>query len=235
MKQINLFCLPFAGGNKYSYREYQINCPSQLNIVPIEYSGRGSRMSTELMSNMDDVLQDVFDLIKNKLNQAEYAIYGHSMGATVGFELIHLIIKNNYKLPLHFFVTGTMGPSVINRIGRNWHLLPKDKFIQKLKQLEGCPEEVFRDNELFDFFEPIIRSDFKVLESFQYVRKPPLNIPITVITGTEESMDEEDIRSWQFETTIQVDFRKMKGSHFFIFKYPIDIIELISQKLSLIN
>ncbi len=81
------------------------------------------------------------------------------------------------------------------------------------------------------YFEPILRSDFKLSEDFKYVEKIPFNIPVTVITGTEEDMEMEDIRLWQKETTCTVDFKRMPGKHFFIFQHAFKIMEIISKKL----
>jgi surfactin synthase thioesterase subunit len=52
-----------------------------------------------------------------------------------------------------------------------------------------------------------------------------------VITGTEEDMEPEDIQSWQKETTYKVDFKKLPGKHFFIFKHTQTIVDIISKKL----
>jgi surfactin synthase thioesterase subunit len=59
-----------------------------------------------------------------------------------------------------------------------------------------------------------------------------MDIPITVITGTKEDLEEQDIHLWQKETTCKIDFRQMPGRHFFIFKYPTEVIDVITRKLS---
>jgi surfactin synthase thioesterase subunit len=69
-------------------------------------------------------------------------------------------------------------------------------------------------------------------ENYAYENYAPLNIPITVITGTQANMEMADIHLWQKETKSIVDFRRMPGEHFFIFKYPLEIVEIISKKLS---
>ncbi len=50
MKEIKLFCLPFAGGNRYSYREFTAKAPSFLKVIPLEYPGRGNRVHEELVA-----------------------------------------------------------------------------------------------------------------------------------------------------------------------------------------
>ncbi|MGZ5135291.1 MAG: thioesterase II family protein [Flavitalea sp.] len=229
---INLFCLPFAGGNKYSYQKYMDKAPAFLNIIPLEYPGRGARIKEALISDADLLVNDLFEKIKRTINQAEYAIYGHSMGGLIAFLLARKLMENNYKPPLHLFITGTCGPSSPLRSAKNRHLLPGDEFIQELKDLDGIPHEILQNEELLGFIEPILRADFKTCETFRYREESPLNIPFTVITGTEEDMQIEDIHLWQKESSSEVDFRQVPGKHFFIFNYPRVIVDIISKKLS---
>jgi len=228
---VKLFCLPFAGGHRYSYREYVENAPPFLNIIPLEYPGRVSRMQDPLITNIDDLVEDIYIQITSKLDQSQYAIYGHSMGGLVASLLTRKLLENNYKPPLHLFITGTSGPSSESRFDKIRHLLPQDEFIQEMKELDGIPHEILENDELLSYFGPILRADFEACETYKHIEGEPYNIPMTVITGTEEDMKMDDIYLWQKETTFPVEFRQMPGKHFFIFKYPHEIIKIISKTL----
>jgi surfactin synthase thioesterase subunit len=229
---INLYCLPFAGGNKYSYQKYSEKAPSFLNIIPLEYPGRGARMKELLIVDADLLVNDLYNQIRKNSGDADYAIYGHSMGGLIGYLVARKLIENNHKPPLHLFITGTCGPSSPARSAKNRHLLPKDEFIQELKNLDGIPDEILQNDDLLSYIEPILRADFKTCETYKYMDQPPLNIPFTVITGTDEEMTTEDIQLWQKESDFAVDFRQIPGKHFFIFNYPRVIVDIISKKLS---
>lgn len=229
---MNLFCLPFAGGNKYSYQKYIEKAPSFLNIVPLEYPGRGARMKEALIFDAELLVEDLYNIIKKPADQGDYAIYGHSMGGLIGYLVARKLIANNHRPPLHLFVTGTSGPSSPSRSARNRHLLPKDEFLQELRNLDGIPEEILQHEDLLEYIEPILRADFKACETYQHSETAPLSIPFTVITGTEEDMEIADIQLWQKESDQEIDFRQIPGKHFFIFKYPRVIVDIISKKLS---
>jgi surfactin synthase thioesterase subunit len=231
MGEINIFCLPFAGGNKYSYKAYEKLCPTGLKFITLEYPGRGQRLVENLMGSVDEIVEDMYNQIVCLIGDGKYAMYGHSMGAIIGFELIHKMQAHGIILPAHLFVTGRLGPACVKTNEKNWHQLSKPVFFQRLKELEGFPPEVFENNDLMDFVEPIIRSDFKVVETYQYQKRPPLKIPITVITGNEEPFRDADIGLWQNETVFTIDFKIMKGKHFFIFNNAIEVIQLIAAKL----
>lgn len=231
MEKINLFCLPFAGGSRYSYRLYEDKMPPFINIVPLEYPGRGARMKEPLMEDIDHLLHDLYLQINDKLEDNAYAIYGHSMGGLISCLLTREVIKNNHTPPLHLFITGTPGPAALSRTEKKRHLLDKKSFIEEVRNLNGSPDEILQNDELLDYIEPILRADFKVTENYIYSSGESLNVPMTVITGTKEDMKTEDIQLWQQETKFAVDFRRMPGHHFFIYKYPYEIIQIIAKKL----
>lgn len=231
MKTVNLFCLPFAGGNKYSYREYEKLAPAGLRVLPLEYPGRGARIKEGFARDMDALVDLLYAEIKGRLDQEAYALYGHSMGGVVAYFLARKIIAAHHRPPLHLFITGTMGPSAITRELKKRHLMSQEAFIEEIKNLDGCPPEILENEELLNYFEPILRADFVVSETYAYEALPPFDIPIAVITGTEEEMEPEEILLWQRETSHTVDFRTMPGKHFFILQYAPEVMEIIASKL----
>lgn len=232
-KTTNLFCLPFAGGNKYSYREFVEKAPSFLNLITLDYPGRGTRMREPMPINIDALAHDLYTQVSPLIGQENYAIYGHSLGGLMAYLLTRKLLENGHHAPSHVFITGTTGPSAMSRSEKKRHLLNKEDFINEVRALDGMPEEILNNEELLYYFEPILRSDFKISENYIYQEKSPLNIPITVITGTEEDMEMEDIQLWQKETSHIVDFKRLPGKHFFIFQHAFKIVEIISRKLYL--
>ncbi len=233
-KKINLYCLPFAGGNKYSYREFVEKAPSFLNIITLEYPGRGAMIKEPFNSDINALANNLYKQISNEIGGINYGLYGHSLGGLMSYLLTLKISQHNRQAPSHLFITGTTGPSAPSRQEeKKRYLMNKEEFIQEIKELDGMPEEILQNEELLYYFEPILRADFKLSENYIHQYHAPLNIPITVITGTEEDMEPEDIQSWQKETTYKVDFKKLPGKHFFIFKHTQTIIDIISKKLFL--
>lgn len=233
LNTINLFCLPFAGGHKYSYREYQENAPYRLNVQTLEYPGRVGRIQEPHIDDIRALTDYVYEQIAGKLDESDYAIYGHSMGGLIAYLLTLKIIGNGLKPPLHLFITGTSGPSSASRFEKIRHLLPPDEFIEEMRELDGIPDAILQNADLLSFFEPILRADFKACETYVHQEAPPFDIPVTVITGTDEDMAMEDIHLWQEITSQKVDFRQLPGKHFFIFQHPAEIIRIIAQKLSI--
>lgn len=231
-KTINLFCLPFAGGSKYSFRPLVEKAPAFINAETLEYPGRGSRIKEPIISDIHSLVDDLYSQINKKVNNLSYAIYGHSMGGLLAFLLTRKLLEKGNKPPVHIFISGTSGPSDITRTQEKRSLLGKEEFIEEVKDLGGMPDEILKNDELLHFFEPILRADFKISEDYEYKSQAPLNIPFTVITGSEEDMTKEEIYLWQKETKQIVDFKEFPGNHFFIYDYINEIMDIIANKLS---
>lgn len=231
MRRIILFCLPYAGGNKYSYRQFESKAPSFLELRTLEYPGRGGRIHEPLMFDINALVDDLYREMESRLSGNEYAIYGHSMGGLIACLLSRKIVTNDRNPPLHLFITGTSGPSSPLRKNRKRHLLDRAAFFDEVKKLNGSPDHILENEEMLDFIEPILRADFCATETYIYESADPLRIRFTVITGTEEDLLMEDIKLWQRETTCKVDFEQLKGGHFFIYDEVEAILRTISNKI----
>lgn len=225
MNKINIFCLPFAGGSRYSYNGYR-QYARHVNIIPVEPPGRGSRFAEPLLDNIYDMVDDVYEQVKNSLFRP-YAIYGHSMGAMLGFLLTRRILQEGLPEPLQLFLTGRAAPSTPKKEAP-LHRLPKEEFFEALKALGGCPEELLSNDELKEFFEPIIRADLQVVDSYSHEPFIPFDIPVTVMIGMDEDISFEEALAWQKETNVLVSVRKFTGDHFFIYDHEREIVNMMS-------
>ncbi len=230
-KTINLICLPFAGGNKYSYRSLFNRSATLFNVITLEYPGRGSRMSEQLEPDINVLVDDLYLQVKPIVTNGEYAIYGHSLGGLIAYLLTVKVLQNKHQAPKHVFVTGASGPSAASRSAKKLYLYPHKEFIEELVALGGLPDEIIREKDMINFLEPILRNDFKASATYVHKKIWPLSIPLTVITGTEEPITVDERLLWQDEFTTVVDFIQMTGNHFFIFNHSDELINIISRKL----
>jgi len=226
---MNLFCFPFAGGSRYSYNVYLKLARSGLNMIPVDYPGRGIRIRETPLTDLTLLVEDCFRRIKNDLNEP-YALYGHSMGAIVSYLLVKKIIREGFVPPVNLFVSGRGGPSVVHPdLGR--YKLPTREFRAFLSNMGGESDEVLNDEDLMSFFEPIHRADFEALETYCYEAGEPFDVPITVMIGEQERIPMDHAGAWQKETRAGVEIRTFPGRHFFILQHAGEIVRIFEQKL----
>jgi external thioesterase TEII len=220
-----LFLVHFAGGNCYSFQFMNLLL-NKFDIIPLELPGRGKRMQEGLIKDFDLAAQDIYNQILGKLVPfGNFLIYGHSMGAYLTLRVTGMLEKIN-KFPMHIIVSGNPGPGL--REDKRYYLLEKDKFIEALKEMGGLPMEIIENKELFDFFEPIIRADFEIVEKVPLDSEKPVNVPIYAMMGSEEEKA-KDISNWSNFTKAGFNFEVLKGDHFFIHKHSERIASIINE------
>lgn len=229
--KINLFCLPFAGGSRYSYALFNRYAPTDVELVPIDIPGRGTRFSEPLLDEMKAIADDVFEQIRGQLD-SPFAFFGHSMGTILCYLLCEKLERHGLPMPIHVFLSGRGGPASESR-KRSWHALPKDEFREKLFELGGSPGEVLQEERLMEFVEPILRADFKAVEHFSYGEIHRFDVPLTVMIGKEEKITLDEAFSWQEISSIPLSFHAFEGGHFFIFDHPARMMELLALELKL--
>ena len=206
---------PFAGGSKFSYKKILKNNP---NFITLDYPGRGMRINEEFSNSINELIEDLLrTVIKIAESEEEYIIYGHSMGALVGFLMCHRLKKEGVNLPNKLIVTGNKGP--MSKRVSELYLLPDDKFWDEVVRLGGIPSELNNNQELKFFFIPILKSDFRIIENHELKLVEKLNIPIDVFYGKEEGIKDDEILNWKDLSSEIVNIKKMEGDHFFIFKH----------------
>ena len=108
---VKLFCIPFSGGNAYSYYGFRKYLPEHIELCNLELPGRGKRISEPLLHSVKETTEDLFRQIKHKIN-GRYLIYGHSLGALLAYTLCRHIRDVGEKLPEALFVSGQRAPSL---------------------------------------------------------------------------------------------------------------------------
>lgn len=230
-ERIKLFCIPFSGGNGYSYTAFRRHLAENIELVNLELPGRGKRIQEPLLTTIEEMTEDLYRQMQNGPD-SPFAIYGHSLGALLGYTLCRYISEKGNSLPLILIVSGQTSPSFIKN-DENYKL-PDADFLNMLREMEGTPEELLSDRNFVKFFLPVIRADFQAVGTYSY--SPPekkLEIPVSVILGSNEKIEDEEAEHWQLETTAAVSIDRFEGGHFFIYAHTEDICGLISEKIEI--
>lgn len=206
-----LFLLHFAGGNGYSFN-FLIPYLHSFEVVALELPGRGRRVAEPLLTNFTLAARDLFRQLLAKRKGGNFAIFGHSMGATLGLSISKMLTDADQP-PTCLFVGGSAGPGANEP--RNVHLLGREEFFSEVKSLGGLPEDLLSNRELLDFFEPILRADFQIADEGGLGEGHLVPLPIYAWMGSEEGTSSQ-IANWGKFTTKSMEYEILDGNHFFI-------------------
>jgi surfactin synthase thioesterase subunit len=226
-----LFCLPYAGGSETIYYKWKKHLHPSIQVVPMELKGRGKRFSEFCYESLEEAVDDIFGNIKDKIIDDDFAIYGHSMGSLLAYELYYKISELNLRKPKHIFFSGYKAPSIV-RERENTYTLPNYDFMKKVMELGGTPEELMNNQELLQIFLPIIRSDFKILETYNYEeREEKIQCDVSILNGKQDSINLEEILTWKNHVSRSFKVYNFEGNHFFINSNVENITSIINTTL----
>lgn len=211
-----LFCLPYAGGSEAIYYKWKKYLDPRIELNPIELKGRGKRFNEDFYETLQDAVDDIFNNIKGVIGNDDYAIYGHSMGSLLAYETYYKVVGQEMKKPTHMFFSGHEAPSTIKQ-RENTYKLPDYEFIKKVIDIGGTPKEIMENRELLEMFVPIIRNDFRILETYEYKeREKKIECNISILNGKQDDIKLEEILAWNKHVCGGVKVYNFQGNHFFI-------------------
>ncbi|WP_169713778.1 thioesterase II family protein [Paludifilum halophilum] len=233
MMQVKLLCFPYAGGSARIYDSWKNNIHPSIDVVPIEPSGRGTRMNEPLCDSMEEMVEDLYPRVRKELeDHLPYALFGHSLGGLVVYEMAHRLMEKGDKKPQHLFVSGKRAPHMKDS-QKQIHRLRDQEFIQEIYQLGGTPKEVLQEKELLELILPVLRKDYRVAETYRYpTGRRLLTSEISVLYGTrDEIMSGSEAREWEELTAKGTRTYPFEGGHFFIHDHWKEVLKTIQQTL----
>jgi medium-chain acyl-[acyl-carrier-protein] hydrolase len=174
---------------------------------------------------------DAFTTELGDLFERPFALFGHSMGALLSFELARALWKLRRKKLVHLFVSGRRAPQLPDDHAPAY-ALPDAEFVAKLRSMQGTPVEVLEHPELMALALLVLRADFELCETYVYEPALPLGCPVTAFAGLRDRYSSvEMIRPWKEQTNKTFDLISCDGDHFFIHSREAFIRERVFAKL----
>ena len=146
-----------------------------------------------------------------------YAIYGHSVGALVAFEVVRELRAASVPLPVHFFAGASRAPH-LPPPQPLLHGLPDGAFLEEVhRRYESVPRQIFEDRDIRELVLPALRADVTAFETYNYVASPPMNCPVTAFGGAVDSLVAyAALDAWRAHTAVDFELEMMPGGHIFV-------------------
>ena len=225
-----LFCFPYAGAGASVYRTWANLLPPEIEVFPVQLPGREARRQEPLFTRLDALLEALSQALAVYLD-VPFAFFGHSMGGLIAYELTHRLWLERKLVPTHLLLSGRRPPEVPDR-EEPLHSLPHARLLERLRQLEGTPEEIFQHPELLEMLLPILRADFAVCETWLHQLKPPLPCPLTIYGGVHDGyVKASSLELWRGHTTERFRLRLFAGNHFFLNTARAQVLQAINEDL----
>lgn len=227
-----LFFLSHAGGSARSYASFKRFLPKELTVVPMELSGRFTRMSEPLLDNAADCVADLIEQHSEQIT-GDYALFGHSMGTVLAIELVKQAKEKGLAMPCHVFLSGKNPPDEDVHCFEHIEDASDDEIISFFTNNSLSSAAPVPDQALVKMLNRILCTDVRMAERY---RATPEDVKfpcdITVFYGTEDPlMQRVDMHSWNRFTDGKCSFYPFTGDHFYYQQHKEEVCSVIKEKL----
>ncbi|MEU9579891.1 thioesterase II family protein [Streptomyces chilikensis] len=229
-RRTRLVCLPHAGGSATFFFPVARALSPALDVISVQYPGRQDRRHEKCVETLQELARQIVDVLSPGPDDPPTALFGHSLGATLGFEMARLMEARG-AAPVHLFASGRRAPSRPRH--ETVHLRDDEGMLAELRLLSGTDPRVLGDEEVLRMSLPAIRGDYRAAETYVYEPGPALSCPITVFTGDDDpKVTLDEARAWEEHTDAGFAMHTYAGGHFFLSNHQTAMLKIISDRLA---
>ena len=214
--RVRLFCFPHGGGGAQAYRSWPNELPDWIEVVAIQPPGRGARLREPVISDMKAMIREAAGAIRSAID-GPYAIFGHSVGALVAFEVARELQATGAASPIRVFLSGYAGPVAHdNADSAGPHLASDDELLSFLDDLGQSAIHSAMSDELREMVLTSVRADFQLAATHEVTATPQLSVPVSLLGGEDDStVPPSALRAWTDYIGSAPDLQLFPGGHFY--------------------
>ena len=224
--RVSLVCLPHAGGAASAYRGWRGRLPADVELLAIRYPGREERLAEPPVESMDEMAGQIAEQLA-PLADRGLALFGHSMGAAIAFEVALLLERRG------------PGPAVLMLSGRGAPGTPEpevadddESVLDHIRSLGSGTASAYEDEELRPLLLPSLKADLRLLAGHDPEPGRTLEAPIVVYAGSADNgVSVTEAALWARSTRGRSSLRVFPGGHFYLIDREAELLADISSRL----
>ena len=209
---VQLVCLPHAGGGASYYRPMATALLPSVEVLAVQYPGRQDRAGEPFVDDFAELVERAYAAVRPELDRP-VALFGHSMGAVVAFEVARRMEADGIA-PLALFASSKRPPGMADP--ELPHTATDGELIADIAALNGTEERLLDDLDIRELFLPVLRADLKALAGHRPDGRP-VACPVVALTGdNDDRVPVDDAAAWAEHTTDRFDLHVFAGGHFYL-------------------
>lgn len=213
---MQLLCFHHAGGGAFAFRDMSTAIHPAVELVAVQLPGRENRCSEPREVNANNIIDQLAPHLR-KILRADYVIFGHSLGACLGFLLAQRAQDGDMEKPKHLFLSAAapnLSRSKTHAADAN--KMTRQELLADLRRHGGTPDELLGNDAYLTLLLPLLRADYLIYDSIDWSDVNPLGIPITATYGSRDpDVTYDDMATWSSASIYPVEIHSLDGGHFY--------------------
>jgi pyochelin biosynthetic protein PchC len=207
-------CFPHAGGSATFFQPLARALSPAVDVVAVQYPGRQQRRAEQLVDSIDLIADQLFEVLRSSPRHP-HVLFGHSMGAVIAFEVARRLEGDRRTAPAALIVSGRRAPSVHR--DEDVHRWDDAALVAHVRHLGGTNQGGAVEEQLLRLTLPVLRNDYRAIETYRYQPGPTLTCSISVYLGESDSrVSPGEAHAWRDLTTGAFRLQTFAGGHFFL-------------------
>jgi surfactin synthase thioesterase subunit len=221
-----LLCLPFAGAGPSFFHPWRALAADRWRVVPVELPGRERLiLETPYRNVVEAAKNSVDDIVADLGDGARTVVFGHSLGAVLAYELVHLLSARGVHVE-RLVVSGSPGPWTQRE--RRATGLPDEEFLARVEEFAGFRHEALDHPEMRELILPVLQADCEMHENYVPSTDEPVSVPICSIRGDSDGLvSAEQAQEWRDATTGEFSCAEFPGDHMYLVDLGPQVLDAI--------
>jgi medium-chain acyl-[acyl-carrier-protein] hydrolase len=231
-----VLALPYGGGGRHAYRSWTPYLGPKWDVITPCLPGREVNYRQTPLTSIQDLCRWLANDLRDHAEDI-VAVFGHSMGALLAFELVRSLRRSTGWQPPCLIVSGHGAPHTTGDTGQPLHTLPSPLLLNRLRSLSGLAQPFDHNlSELWELIEPTMRADLQAAETYRFQPAEPLDCPLLALGGTSDpGVTESRLAAWQEHTNGPFAIRRFPGNHFYFEANPQEFVAELRLQLTAVT
>ena len=227
---MQLFILPYSGGSIAAFKRLTDLIDNQIDVVTVEYAGRGTRAKEKLASSIWELLDDAIDFcIDRRIPDIPYSVMGYSMGSVLAYEMVaRKALRGELK---HLFISAEVSPKDRSLELRKIDNPTEERILERARRMGGLDERMLRNKRFADIYITPMLSDYRLFFEYRFVdHNEKINVDTTFFY-CEKDTAFVNVQKWDELIEGKFDFHELGDNHFFINQHYVEMAKIINETL----
>ncbi|SDD18185.1 thioesterase II family protein [Actinokineospora iranica] len=212
---LRLFLFPHAGSGGAIYRNWGGLLIPDFAQQIVSLPGREKRMGEDAFTEIEPLVDALYEAMLDELDDRPYAFFGHCLGAQLAYRVAVSMRRGGERGPILIGASG-WSPEGFQQATYEQSQMPEPDMIEWMKTLGSFPDEVYGDPQVLAMIIPALRADLAVVSTY-VDDAAEVDVPLVSYSGKSDPlMSPGAMASWQTRTTEYLGNSEFTGDHFYI-------------------